>query len=357
MPCIAATGVHAVAAMAPIRLFTLAGISVQTSIGFLLLLAYFGFMHRAAGPVGIVLVLLAVTLTLLIHEFGHALVARRYRLDPQILLHGWGGLCFHTPASRPSHEAMITVAGSAAQLAVAGVVYLAVALAGPIAIRELAFFLDVFVTYSVFWALLNLIPIFPLDGGQLLRLALARFVRPAARAERLVHQIGMALSVAIVIVGYVVLNSTMLALFGIMWAMENFRYLQEGSPTRAVERRSVAADGMLREAVAAFQAGDFREARRLAFQTRSERGLEQDQLDQAVRIIAVASAELEDWDEALDWSRRAPRTPDVFAARMLALIHKGHVREAEQEMAAPDAVELPPLLLQRIRGALASQRR
>jgi len=339
--------------MAPIHLFTLAGVRVRTSLGFLLLLAYFGYLHQSAGPIGILLTVVTVILTLLIHEFGHAMIARHYGLQPHILLHGWGGLCFHEPAREPRHDALIILGGPLTQIAFAGLVYVVAELAGPITSPYLAYFIHIFVLYSIFWGLLNLIPIFPLDGGQLLRIGLQRFVKPQARAERLVFQIGIGLSVGVAAIGFLVLSAPILGLFGVLWAFENNRYLQHGKATAPPKpRRNAIADSLLDKSLSAFQAADFHEARRLAFQARAEKGLQQDQLDQALRVITVASAELKDWEEALDWSLRAPRTPDVFAARLMALAGRGRLETARAEYRAEDAPELPPFLAGRVRRAL-----
>jgi Zn-dependent protease len=338
--------------MAGLHLFSVAGIPVRASLGFFLLLAWFGFMHRGVGGQGIVLVLVAVVLTLLIHELGHAFVARRLRLGPQVLLHGWGGLCLHQRAPTRGGEALITAAGPFAQLGVAGVVHL---IADQLPAHEaVVFFVDVFVLYSVAWGLLNLIPIFPLDGGHLLRLGLLRIMKNEARAERLVHLTGVALSAVAVVVGVFVLKSMMLAVLGVLWGLENQRMLRSGGARLplAPAARDATADALLSEATAAFQAADFHEARRLAFQARGLRNLAQDQLDLALRVITVASAELSEWDEVLDWARLAPRTPDVFMATLLARAGKGHASAARLALEEPDAPALPPAWRARVEDAL-----
>ncbi len=337
--------------MAAFHLFSVAGIPVRASLGFFLLLAWFGYMHRTAGGQGVILVLLAVVATLLVHELGHAFVARRLRLEPQVILHGWGGLCLHHRAPTRGGEALITAAGPLAQLGVAGVVHLA---AGDLPPTEAGgFFVGVFVLYSFVWGLLNLVPIFPLDGGHLLRLGLLRVIKPEARAERLVHLTGLVLSAGAVVVGLFVIQSTMLAILGVLWGLENQRLLRgpSGAAPSAPARDS-AADALLAEATNAFQASDFHEARRLAFQARGTRNLAQDQRDLALRVITVASAELSDWAEVLDWSRLAPRTPDVFMATLLAKIGQGHGGAARVALNEVDAPVLPPAWRARVEAAL-----
>jgi stage IV sporulation protein FB len=340
--------------MSALHLFSIAGIPIRASLGFFLLLLFFGYTHRDAGPAGILAVVLAVFATLLVHELGHGLVARRLRLDPQIVLHGWGGLCLHHRAPTRGGEALITAAGPLAQLGVAGLVHLSADGVDPVG--PAGVFVGAFVLYSLVWGVLNLVPIYPLDGGHLLRLLLLRLMRPEARAERLVHAIGVGLSVGAVLAGLFVLKSVMLALLGVLWGLENYRLLRGdgGGLARAPDARDSAADSLLGEATDAFQRGDYHEARRLAFQARGARALAQDQRDLALRIVTVASAELADWDEALDWARLAPRTPDVFMATLLARIGKGHAADARRALAEADAPELPPAWRARVEQALAA---
>jgi stage IV sporulation protein FB len=338
--------------MAALHLFSVAGIPVRASLGFFLLLAWFGYMHRGAGGQGVILVLVAVVLTLLIHELGHAFVARRLRLEPQVILHGWGGLCLHHRAPTRGGEALIAAAGPLAQLGVAGAVHLSL---GDLPPTEAGgFFVGVFVLYSVAWGVLNLVPIFPLDGGHLLRLAMLRLVKPEARAERIVYLTGIALSGAAVVVGLFVIGSPMLAVLGVLWGLENQRLLRGGDAAgpAAAPARDATADALLAEATAAFQAADFHEARRLAFQARGTRNLAQDQLDLALRIVTVASAEVCDWDEVLDWARLAPRTPDVFMATLLAKAGKGHGAAARLALQEADAPALPPAWRDRVEAAI-----
>ncbi len=73
---------------------------------------------------------------------------------------------------------------------------------------------------SVFWALLNLIPVIPLDGGRLLQ----AFLGP--RHERRAFQISMVVAVAAAIGLFVVFNSFLFPIFLGMMAYQNWQVLQ-----------------------------------------------------------------------------------------------------------------------------------
>ena len=71
--------------MTGLRIFSIAGIPVWISPWFFLLGAL--YVHQLGWREGLVFTL-CVSVSILVHELGHALVAARYRLSPQILLHG-----------------------------------------------------------------------------------------------------------------------------------------------------------------------------------------------------------------------------------------------------------------------------
>ena len=147
------------------------------------------------GPViGIVSWALVVFASVLIHELGHALVGRSFGATPQIFLRGLGGLTL-TPLARrltPQESIKLSLAGPLAGLLPA-VVSLAIlvatnpaasayasdsrlwgrllmgALDGRTPFESLLFS---FVTTGFFWTILNLLPVLPLDGGQVLASAL-----------------------------------------------------------------------------------------------------------------------------------------------------------------------------------------
>jgi hypothetical protein len=77
------------------HLFTLAGVPVSATPWFAILLFMFarGSAHPNALSVGI-------CVGLLVHEMGHALVARYLRRSPSIVLHGFGGLTHHEQTAR-----------------------------------------------------------------------------------------------------------------------------------------------------------------------------------------------------------------------------------------------------------------
>lgn len=137
-----------------------------------------------------------VFLSILIHELGHALAFRYFGQRAQIVLYHFGGLAIpnsftswdgaRRPRTSARDDLLISAAGPAAQLLLALVIgligyklnvadgWLIDLLGIPGAdVKEwktivLYAVFDALVLTSVFWAIINLAPIIPLDGGQIM---------------------------------------------------------------------------------------------------------------------------------------------------------------------------------------------
>ena len=146
-------------------------------------------------------------LSLLIHEFGHAIAVRRLlKTEPVILLWGMGGLCmFRDELGRhtPSRDLVISLAGPAFS-AILGAIFIPLALVDAGAEHQLAgdpytVFVWAMAWINGVWLLVNLAPILPLDGGQALRAIFAMNMQRhradvwAARVSVLFAGMGLAL--------------------------------------------------------------------------------------------------------------------------------------------------------------------
>ena len=155
--------------------FTIFGVPVQVHPFFWITLAIIGGALRAntaSALLQIALFLLAGFLSILVHELGHALTARRFGAYSEITLQAFGGYAAYSGVrlTRPQSFA-VTAAGPLVQILLGAAVYFSLPFL-PELNREAAYFLVVLVWISVVWALLNLLPILPLDGGQMLNAVL-----------------------------------------------------------------------------------------------------------------------------------------------------------------------------------------
>ena len=114
------------------RLGTIAGIALYVHATFLLLLAWvavseFQSTRSAADTLNGVLFVVAVFATVVLHELGHALAARRYGIHTRdITLLPIGGVARLERMPRdPRQELVVALAGPAVNVAIAAVLYLA----------------------------------------------------------------------------------------------------------------------------------------------------------------------------------------------------------------------------------------
>ncbi len=180
---------------------------------------------------------LAFFVSVLIHELGHAVLAKAFGWDPWVVLYGLGGLTFFQPQSRAVGARVgVAFAGPLAGFLLAAAVWALVLghegvadfewadlLSGPVNpdwpesefARQLLFYLG----FINFWLnVLNLLPVYPLDGGQISRLLLSwRWPRQGARWSA---YLSIAVAAAVAIWGLVYEQIFLAVLFGLMAVQE-----------------------------------------------------------------------------------------------------------------------------------------
>lgn len=187
-----------------------AGTAIRIHITFLLFLAWIAFSAQRSGgasaAVQNVVFICALFLCVLLHEFGHILVARRFGVPtPEVTLLPIGGVAsLARIPEKPSQELAVAVAGPAVNVVIAVILmaFLGVVLPPDIAqiddpklglVARLA-------GANIFLVLFNMIPAFPMDGGRVLRALLAMKMGPQ-RATRIAAQIGQGFAFAMGFIG------------------------------------------------------------------------------------------------------------------------------------------------------------
>jgi len=137
----------------------------------------------------------------LLHEFGHSLVAMRYDVEIEsITLWLLGGVAsFKQIPEAWQQEFNIAIAGPLVSVAVGGLSYLAF-LVVPGGFDPIRFVLGYLAVMNVGLAVFNMLPGFPMDGGRVLRALLARN-RPHARATQLASEVGKTFAFALGLLG------------------------------------------------------------------------------------------------------------------------------------------------------------
>jgi stage IV sporulation protein FB len=303
-----------------IHLFTFRGIPVFVSPMYFLLLVMFGYRDPAQGIIWAI----AITLSLLVHEFGHALVARRLRHDPSIMLHGFGGLTSRSRRGRDVDEAAIVAMGPAAGLALGLLVFglwsvVDSFLGSP---PHVFIFLRALLYTCFVWNLLNLLPLWPLDGGQLMQLGLGRWLSPQLTA-RITHGVSLVMIVLLAVYAYshgMIFSLVILLMLG----LQNVQGIQGRgeSEQAAAPRTSSLASELVSGAAADLEAGNYKEAARRAHQARAQEGVSPSTMEKIWEILGLATEKLGEHEEALAYLRRARPNERVRAAtsRVLATL-------------------------------------
>lgn len=157
------------------KLGRVAGIDLYLHPTFLLLLAFIGATR--GGPESILLIS-AVFGCVLLHELGHALMARRFGIATEdITLYPIGGVArLHRMPKAPGSELLIALAGPAVNVAIAlglAAILELGSLGGSWAESTFGEYLVYLLGMNVILALFNLVPAFPMDGGRVLRALLS----------------------------------------------------------------------------------------------------------------------------------------------------------------------------------------
>ena len=217
-----------------IRIFSAFGIPVYIDLTFLIVLPLFtvqiGSAVRAGHePLGLdvdlaplragalpyllgLAVVIGLFLSVLIHEYGHALTARRYGVrTKRITLWLLGGVAQleNMPQQRGA-EAVVAIVGPIVSFALAGLFYgvLLVVPGLPLAARYVLTYLT---WTNVMLAVFNLLPALPLDGGRVLRSLLALRTDPL-RATQVAGAVSKVLAFALGITGVFVFHNFWLVL-------------------------------------------------------------------------------------------------------------------------------------------------
>lgn len=321
--------------MGGFHLFTLASVPVSVSPWYLLLLLYLTARNPGQG-----LILAAcITISLLAHEFGHALVAKYFKLQPQVLLHGFGGLTGHERARTPRDEALIIAAGPFAGLFLGGVVFLVLRYA-PITSAGMRMALEYFVWINLIWSIFNLLPMWPMDGGQLMRIGASKLFKPA-RGERLTHIISIVVIALVALGSYYVQFGPMMMIILAMTAFQNFQALSQNRAVEAPRRDNPFARELLERAERAFEQGDDAEALRVAHQLRAESNVPPQLMARGWTILGVGTTRKGDFDEALSYLKRAPDTPEVVEARAQCFYQLGMIDDLGELVTSKAFSRLP----------------
>lgn len=231
--------------------FTIAGIPVSVHPSFWLIAVLFG----ASGVLELLPIwVLVVFVSILVHELGHAFAFRRYGQRSSVLLYFGGGLTIPEPVYWGSGYANVGLTANQhifISLAGPGTGFLFAALAigavlatgGSIGISRLLGFIplplsatvsfggwivtalvSMLLWVNIFWGLINLMPVYPLDGGSVARNVLVQ-VDPVSGVRKSLWLSVIAGGV-VALLGLVFFRSLFIALMFGLLAVQSYQALQ-----------------------------------------------------------------------------------------------------------------------------------
>ena len=192
-----------------------------------------------------------VFVSVLVHELGHAVVGNALGGSPEIRLEGFGGATFPNLRKRPAalKQIALSVAGPVFGLLLGALALGLMRALPPDPASPAAWVVGKFMVTSVVWAAFNLLPLLPLDGGQVL-LAAVEGVRgkPSVRG---VAWFSAGFALALAAAAYFLLQDGLfVALFLAFFAFQNVSRARipdsaapegAGQAVDALERADVAA--------------------------------------------------------------------------------------------------------------------
>ncbi|RPI56508.1 MAG: site-2 protease family protein [Acidobacteria bacterium] len=211
-----------------LKVAQVAGTVVYVHVTFFVLLAWIGVsgglekgsLAAAAEAVGFTTTLFACVV---LHEFGHSFMARRYGIRTRdIILFPFGGIGrLERIPEIPSQEFLIALAGPAVSVGIAAALFAALQLLGSAPrLEDLATgeapFAERLMLINAGLALFNLLPAFPMDGGRVLRALLAMRL-DYARATEVAARIGQGIAVLFAIVGALMMNPLLVIVALFVW--------------------------------------------------------------------------------------------------------------------------------------------
>ncbi|HEV8491261.1 MAG TPA: site-2 protease family protein, partial [Candidatus Angelobacter sp.] len=195
------------------KIGSVAGIGIYMHATFLILLGWLGLSHYlvrhnwqdALNGIGFILCLFGIVV---LHELGHALMARRYGIRTRdITLLPIGGVArLDRIPEKPMQELFVALAGPAVNVLLAGLLAGALALGHGLAAMTDVKLLGGDLLTNLLWvnvslAVFNLLPAFPMDGGRVLRALLAMRME-RERATDIAARIGQAMAWVFGFVGF-----------------------------------------------------------------------------------------------------------------------------------------------------------
>ena len=295
-------------------LFRIAGIQVYLHWSWLVV-AYFEIgnrVNRYQSMTWNVIEYLAIFGIVLLHEFGHALACRQVGGQAnRIMLWPLGGVAFVQPPPRPGALLWSIAAGPLVNVVLFPAMFLAFVIATAagwgVEHPDFVHFLLSITVIDVVLLVFNLLPIYPLDGGQILQ-ALLWFVIGQARSLMVSGIIGLAGAAGLIVLALVRLQDKWLAFIALFVAWQAWRGFRLGVRLHGLQPTL----DLLNQGSSAVRSGRHDEAVEL-FTKVIDAGGEPDVLATALTNRGIVDSRRGNWQRAIEDCREAIRLQPKLA--------------------------------------------
>ncbi|MEM0994335.1 MAG: site-2 protease family protein [Bacteroidota bacterium] len=234
------------------KISTFFGIPVQVHWSFALIIVWVIFSGYSngmdsKGTFWLGMLMLSLFVCVVMHEYGHALTARRFGVNTRdIILLPIGGVArLEKLPEKPMHEFWVAIAGPLVNIALAIILSIYFLIepwesvlqafryeGGAVLART---FIPYLIVMNLGLAAFNLLPAFPMDGGRILR-ALLSIKMTKAKATQVASIVGQVFALAFVVASIYPLKSPMLTLLGV------FVFFIARQENRNIQRESKLAN-------------------------------------------------------------------------------------------------------------------
>ena len=190
--------------------FHIFGIPVTVQPFFWITMALIGgalWVDSKEAMIGLMFFIAAGFVSIMVHELGHALLAVKFGARTEIVLQAFGGYAAYSGVRMTRGQSAIITAGGPVLQMVLGGLGIMILRSVPGMPENAQLFLTWLVIISFVWAILNLLPVLPLDGGRLVEAAMG------PSRMRVTLMISMVTAVTIALLGWMFLKSILLAIF------------------------------------------------------------------------------------------------------------------------------------------------
>jgi len=185
---------------------------------FFLVAGIIGFLSSQTLA-GTALWILIIMVSIIIHELGHAMTAIAFGQQAKIELVGFGGLTHHNGKElKPWQSFLVVLNGPMAGFALCGAAYAVYQFFPQQGAVHYALAITVFI--NLFWTVVNLLPIQPLDGGKLLGIVLEKILGP--RGVRLSYLVSIILAMGFAFL-FFLLGLVIAGAIFFLFAFESYR--------------------------------------------------------------------------------------------------------------------------------------